>query len=145
MTIGRPPTPVMDRLLPRIVQEPTGCWIWTGAITHLGYGHIWDQGRNRRVHRVAYENLVGPIPEGLHLDHLCRNRACCNPDHLEPVTSGENTLRGETLAAANAAKTHCPQGHPYAGRNLYRQPDGARVCRTCRKARREARRLEVAA
>ncbi len=87
------------------------------------------------AHRFAYELTVGPIPKGLTIDHVrergCILELCCNPAHLEPVTLQENLLRGGTFQAANAAKTHCPRGHPYAGGNLYVRPDGSRRCRTC--------------
>ena len=85
------------------------------------------------AHRVAYELQVGPIPVGLQLDHLCRVRSCVNPAHLEPVTSAENTRRG-----LRAMKTHCPQGHPYAGENLLIRPTGQRRCRTCHLAGKRA-------
>ena len=89
------------------------------------------------VHRVAYEAAVGPIPEGLQLDHLCRNTLCTNPAHLEPVTCRENLLRGNTLQAANAAKTHCPYGHPYAGENLrVRRLKSGGLGRSCRECAR---------
>lgn len=110
-----------------------GCWEWTASKTKNGYGKFrWGAGE-KLPHRFAYELLVGPIPSGLHIDHLCRNRACCNPDHLEPVTNRENLLRGDTIPARHAAKTHCPKGHPYAGDNLYIDPTGKRGCLTCRK------------
>jgi hypothetical protein len=84
------------------------------------------------VHRVAYELLVGPIPEGLELDHLCRNTRCVNPEHLEPVTGRENLMRAvSSWAAKNAAKTHCPQGHPYDEENTKVKRDGGRACRAC--------------
>src|SRR6266576_3456485 len=86
------------------------CWPWQ-ANRGRGYGNVWIAGRMYRAHRVAYELLIGPIPEGLTLDHLCRNRGCVNPAHLEPVTSRENTLRGEGISANNARKTHCKHGH----------------------------------
>ncbi|MFI1562215.1 HNH endonuclease [Streptomyces sp. NPDC020490] len=73
---------------------PGGCWVWTGSVESKGYGAPTINGAKRPAHRVAYEDLVGPIPEGLHLDHLCRVRRCVNPEHLEPVTSRENALRG---------------------------------------------------
>ena len=110
---------------------PDGCWPWTGA-TRGGYGIFWCSGRAVYAHRHAYEIQVGPIPDGLHIDHLCRNRACQNAEHLEPVTNAENTRRGISFSTVNAAKTHCPQGHEYAGDNLYVHPSGReRRCRTC--------------
>ncbi|MDP9224875.1 MAG: HNH endonuclease [Actinomycetota bacterium] len=83
------------------------------------------------AHRVAYELLVGPIPEGLTLDHLCRNTSCVNPQHLEPVTVRENVLRGMGWGAKNKRKTHCHRGHPFDAKNTLRIPGGTRKCRTC--------------
>lgn len=110
----------------------SGCWEWTASrFKSTGYGAY----RGRNAHRAVYRAAVGPIPEGLDLDHLCRNRGCVNPAHLEPVTHRVNLLRGETIVAANAAKTHCRHGHPLAGDNLYVRPDGkGRDCRECRSA-----------
>lgn len=102
-----------------------------------GYGQLKvkrPDGREgtERAHRVVYELMVGPIPEGMILDHLCRNRWCVRPDHLEPVTHRTNIFRGEGLAPANAAKTHCPQGHEYSPENTYAYNDGrVRMCRRC--------------
>ncbi|MBO0884191.1 MAG: HNH endonuclease [Mycobacterium sp.] len=90
---------------------------------------------HRGAHVFAYELLVGPIPTGMQLDHLCRNRSCVNPDHLEPVSQRVNLLRGATQPAFNTAKTHCPQGHPYEGDNLAFNRDGSRFCRTCSRDR----------
>jgi len=114
-------------------DEGTGCWLWTGALDTSGYGIFTHLDTNVGAHRWSYQHHIGPVPEGLVLDHLCRVRHCVNPDHLEPVTNRENILRGEGLAAANAAKTHCPQGHPYdeANTSWY---DGRRYCRGCRAA-----------
>jgi hypothetical protein len=113
-------------------QGPDGCWLWLIGKSTAGYGVFRLPDRQVLAHRFAYELLVGPIPDGMTLDHLCRVRHCVNPTHLEPATRGENTLRGETVTAANRAKTHCPQGHPYE------QTYGQRICRKCRrKANRE--------
>lgn len=109
------------------------CWEWTGSRSN-GYGYFAPPPGDRAVgaHRWAYEHLIGAVPDGCQLDHLCRNRACVNPDHLEPVIQRTNILRGASPAARNAAKTHCPQGHPYDETNTYRSPGrSARYCRTC--------------
>ncbi|MFL5911455.1 MAG: HNH endonuclease signature motif containing protein, partial [Gaiellaceae bacterium] len=118
-----------------VVDEATGCWLWTGTKHGHGYGIIKHgpaaSRRSLRAHRVAYELFVGPIPEGLELDHLCRVRHCVNPAHLEPVTTRENLLRGETLTARHAAKTHCDNGHEYTPENTRVSARGWRDCRTC--------------
>ena len=121
--------------------DPNEHWIWTERLhPRDGYGRAWWGDRAVQSHVLAYELLVGPVPEGKQLDHLCRVRACGNPAHLEPVTCQTNLLRGETLAAANAAKTHCPQGHPYDEANTYITKHGGRDCRACsRNGQREAR------
>jgi len=108
----------------------TGCWVYDGHIAVNGYGKT----DGKLVHRLVYEALVGPIPEGLQLDHLCRNRACYNPAHLEPVTDSENKLRSPLMGRANASKTHCAGGHPYDETNTYHTPSGQRQCRTCVRA-----------
>jgi hypothetical protein len=132
-----------DMLLVRALSKITRgaadeCWPWRAAL-HNGYGRLWitESGRRRSVaaHVVVYEALVGPVPEGLELDHLCRNRACSNPAHLEPVTRRENLLRGDTITARNAAKTHCDHGHEFTAANIYRDVDGCRQCRECKRAR----------
>ena len=118
---------------------PNECWLWTG-VTSKGYGLMGAGGRKYRVHRFAYELLVGPIPDGLVLDHLCRVRNCVNPAHLEPVTDLENILRGE-----RASKTHCIHGHEFTPENTSRNAAGHRDCLTCkrgRNARHRARRRE---
>jgi len=120
---------------------PGLCWEWTRAKTSGGYGQFWVKPRKVVCHRFAYEQLVGPIPEGLQLDHLCRNRACVNPNHLEPVTQQVNILRGFSIATANRLKTHCPQGHPYSATNTYIHPrNNGRICRACARERTRANR-----
>lgn len=120
-----------ERFWPRV--EFTGfCWLWTGHLVTDGYGSIYIDGKSRRVHRVAYEWLIGPIPEGLVLDHLCRVRRCVNPDHLEPVTDRVNILRGTAPTAVNALKIRCTRGHELTPENTYMPPSGRyRACLTC--------------
>lgn len=118
------------------VDKAGDCWIWTGTRSPSGYGKFWsDDGRTVRPHRWAYEHLVGPIPAGLQLDHLCRNPPCVRPEHLEPVTGKVNTGRG-----MRATATHCKNGHEFTAENTYAQlpsrtlPHGGRGCVICRKA-----------
>jgi hypothetical protein len=125
-----------DRLLSKIrIQSDTGCWEWQAFRDADGYGTFWLNGESRRAHRASYELFVGPIPDEATLDHLCRNRCCVNPDHLDPVPIGENLMRSpEAPASVNAQKTHCSRGgHPLSGSNLYICPRGKRECRTCRR------------
>ncbi len=115
------------------VDLTLGCWLWMGGVNRDGYGHIRGY-ENRRigVHRFAYELLVGSIPEGLEIDHLCRVRRCVNPEHLEPVPHRVNVLRGQAPSSANAHKTHCVHGHEFTPENTYVEPsNGYRKCRTC--------------
>ena len=111
---------------------PGGCWPWMAHIHRNGYGKFMVDRVPRMAHRVAFEIARGPIPAGKHLDHLCRTRACVNPAHLEPVSQAENNRRAES---GHAAKTHCPAGHEYTGRNLVINTAGRRECRTCMNAR----------
>jgi hypothetical protein len=121
------------------VRKGDGCWGWDAGHTPAGYAKFWRDGRTQLAHRLIYEHERGPIPDGLVIDHLCRNRGCVNPDHLEVVTTRTNLLRGDTLAAANVAKTHCRNGHEYDDANTYRAPDGQRMCRVCMRAHDRAR------
>lgn len=119
------------------------CWPWNGSLNTNGYGVInagGTRGRTLMAHRVAYELIHGPIPAEMTLDHLCRNRRCVNPLHLEPVTSAVNILRSESPAALNARKTHCAAGHPFDEENTYVRPGGGRTCRECARQRDVARR-----
>lgn len=117
----------------------TRCWNWTGARNSKGYGFVYRNGQRLMAHQAAYMEWVGPIPEGMTLDHLCRNTSCCNPLHLEAVTMRENLLRGNGWSGRNARKTHCPAGHEYAPENTYVRL-GQRHCRTCHREREYARR-----
>lgn len=138
--LARLPARIAAKIAP---PDENGCWIWAASKIKQGYGQTSYKGVRCSSHRLVYTLLIGPIPEGLHLDHVkargCRSRACCNPAHLEPVTCLENIRRGET-GATNREKTHCPQGHPYDGDNLSVRPGGQRVCLACSRARDKIRR-----
>lgn len=121
-----------------VERQCDGCWRWTGALNGEGYSNFSVPGIGRSAHRFAYVAFVGPVPAGLTLDHLCRNRACVRPEHLEPVSNRENVLRGIGISAKNAVKVACLQGHPYSAENTYVTPDGRRGCRTCRRAAEKA-------
>jgi hypothetical protein len=133
----------LDRewLLASSLTVDSGCRVWRLARDRYGYGRIKTGGSHRGAHRVSYELFVGPIPDGMHLDHVCRNRCCINPDHLRVVTPVENVMLGRSSPALNAAKTHCKRGHPLSGANLYLW-GRSRICRTCR-AMYEAQRRSV--
>jgi hypothetical protein len=111
-----------------------GCWPWVGHLNSWGYGRAWKDGRKQGAHRVAYEHFYGPIPYGLQIDHLCRNRRCVNPFHLEVVTSGENTRRGLSPSGQNGRKTHCKYGHEFTLENTV-IVQGRRRCRQCERRR----------
>lgn len=136
MGVARPVIPAEVRFAQKYrVDEETGCWVWTASLTPTGYSNFNDGSGNRNGHRFAYEHFVGPIPDGLTVDHLCRNRACVNPAHLEAVSMRTNLLRGESVASKNSRKTHCSKGHPYDDENTYVNPNtGRRSCRACVKA-----------
>lgn len=127
------------------VDRRSDCWLWTSALDNHGYGAFTLPGKTAKAHRYAYELLVGPIPDGLTLDHVkargCRHRHCVNPAHLEPVSRGVNTMRGASPLAINARKTHCKNGHEFTPENTIVRPSGRR-CRTCDRAWRARRRSE---
>lgn len=124
------------------VEKGEDCWIWTAGTFRGGYGQFPFGGRSWQAHRFAYTSLVGDIPAGLQLDHLCRRPSCVNPKHLEPVTHQENVLRGVSMPADCARRTHCPQGHPYDAENTTLRSRGSRECRECNRERRRRRYAE---
>lgn len=144
-----------ERFWRNVAKSTDGCWEWTGYIAPSGYGQF-KAGRTLWAHRCAYVLSLGVVGDGLYLDHLCRNRRCVNPAHLEPVSARVNLLRGDTKAAQNAAKTHCDSGHALCGDNL-RVWRGHRQCKACvriagrkhdtkrRESRNEQRRIQRAA
>lgn len=128
--------PILERLNSRIDKTDT-CWIWTGKVDKTGYGsfgmRVEQACRTRSAHKIVYETLVGEVPEGMQLDHLCKVPLCVNPEHLEVVTPRENIMRSNGLAAINAKKTHCKHGHELTEDNIYVPPKRPtrRYCRKC--------------
>lgn len=141
----------LDEVMSRVTVDSNGCWLWNKAIHPTGYAMVNRKGRTQVAHRFVYELLVGPIGDGLDLDHrchtedptcpggrTCKHRSCVNPDHMEPVEPLVNHRRGRRFEQTGA-RTHCPQGHPYSGWNLINY-GGRRYCRACIYARTNARR-----
>lgn len=150
---GNSAVPIADRFWSKVDRRgPDECWFWTAASTH-GYGYICTRSigprRSTEAHRVAYELLVGPIPEGLTLDHYRLNPGprqapcstkCVNPAHLEPVPQRENVIRGNSPSAQCSRKTHCVHDHPFDNANTHVRPNGARRCRACDRDQHRGRR-----
>ncbi len=129
------------RIVEKISIESNGCWIWTGYLND-GYGRPMLLAKRKYLHRVTYEALNGLIPDGLELDHLCRVKKCCNPEHLEAVTHLENVRRG-IAGARKKAQTHCLRGHEFSDSNT-RRYRGKRICRECARILQIARRARHA-
>lgn len=141
--MAREARPEFDRFSEKYSIDPdSGCWNWTGSkvgrtakspadrgMFYLGPGH---EKTRMLAYRWSYEHFVGPIPDGLQIDHLCRNPTCVNPEHLKPVTARENVRRGTSHIAELMDSTHCPRGHALEGDNLYVGVDGGRRCKRCR-------------
>jgi len=132
----------VDRTMNKVEVDYFGCWLYGGFLDRDGYGNVsiplatarrgWSTGR---AHRVVYEYFRGTIPDGMTLDHICGVRNCVNPDHLQPCTAGENVMRGNSLQAQYATRTHCKNGHPFSGSNLFTKRDGqGRGCLACQAA-----------
>jgi len=141
---------VAERLAAGLVRMPNGCLEWTGVTNRGGYGRIWFNGKIVMAHRLAWELVNGPIPEGMLIRHLvCDNPPCCNVDHLRPGTQVENLadmVAKDRHGRYNSVKTHCPQHHEYTEANTYLSPQGRRTCRTCKRAkdvRRDAKRRQA--
>lgn len=132
-TAGKTKPGYSERFWARVeMAGPDDCWLWLGPIDRDGYGKAWRLHLHLGAHRIAYELMVGPIPPGLVIDHLCRVRNCVNPSHMEPVTWQENIRRG--IKNPGPAMTHCKKGHEFTPENARISTSGKRVCRACARA-----------
>lgn len=115
------------------IVDDHGCWLWQGPTNDKGYGVTNYNKIHTKAHQLTYRLQIGPVPEGLELDHTCRVRKCCNPLHMEAITHAENVKRGllHTVSGNKPKPTSCPKGHPYEGYNLYFDPKGGMRCRQC--------------
>ena len=134
--------PMPSRFWSRVEKGPS-CWNWTGGLCSAGYGSISIGGKSRLAHRIAWELERGPIPDGLEIDHLCRNRRCVLVEHMELVTRRVNQIRGMGVSGIAARKTACVHGHAFTAENTRITPDGRRSCRTCGRLRYHASRAAV--
>jgi hypothetical protein len=143
LNVVQPQLPEEDRFW-RFVDASGDCWEWTGALHPSGYGYFTGKkAKNWRAHRFAWAHLVGPIPTGMTIDHVCRNKRCVNPDHFELVTAEENNRRSGSFSAVNARKTHCVRGHEFTPENTYVQYNKGkpgRLCKKCTRTYQNARR-----
>lgn len=131
-----------ERFWTKVADGPDGCWEWRGALSKGGYGNFEYKGSTWRAHRLSYVWLIGEIPAGLTLDHLCGHTWCVNPYHLDPVPASVNALRGNSPTVLISKGTACSWGHEYTPENTYMVPGyNRRVCRTCRRGQSRARRL----
>lgn len=124
---------VRQQIEAAVFVDEEGCWRWLDSVSPNGYGRIGVE----YAHRLAFEEFVGPIPDGMTIDHLCRVKTCCNPDHLEAVSLRENILRSEGPSAINARLTRCQRGHEFTAENTYIAPSGRRQCRACIRLRKQ--------
>jgi hypothetical protein len=149
MKKGPKPIPVVDRIMKKITINSSGCMLWNGATNGRGYGVILDDNTNGRrmtyVHIAMYVSKVGPVPSGMQLDHLCRTRNCCNPEHLEPVSGSENLLRSNNMNFVTKRTGVCKNGHNVSGINAHVSSDGRTRCRACAILRKRMYRIKNSA
>ena len=133
---------LIKRILPKIKVSKVGCWEWLGRTVKDGYGNINVNKKRISIHRILYKYYHGKLDSELEIDHICRNRVCCNPLHLEQVTHKENVLRGFSLNAINARKTLCIRGHSLSGDNIRIEKYGSRRCKKCKNENQMKRRKQ---